>query len=397
MGNENKKKRCPKCSKENPDDAQFCNACGCSLTQASEAQKRIEVKISTLATKSFICALCGLVLLAPSLIAISNPRALNLGMRWMIGLTFLLSFAVFIVSFILGLFSIIQIERSGGRITGRAFAVGAVLISVFGGLLPAWSVVMRQPRSVAFRMVCGTNLSGIGKGMLIYANDYEDELPRAGVENSVWAAKISDWKATNRFTAFNIKPDGTGGQASISSSLYLLVKYCEVQPKSFICTGDSGIKEFKPGRYKAGDRDLIDLWDFGPEPQKHCSYSYHVPYGGYPLTTSCDPNMAVAADRNPWMDSPFQKARDFHAFDPDGNKEAIKAGNAVTHNTDAQNVLFLDMHVGQQKRSFCGLNEDNIYTYWNGEDKRRGTPPKLGSKPADREDSLLVNDPAIPK
>jgi len=97
------------------------------------------------------------------------------------------------------------------------------------------------------------------------------------------------------------------------------------------------------------------------------------------------------------MDSPFKKARDFQAFDPDGSKEAIKAGNAITHKADAQNVLFLDIHVSQEKQSFCGLNDDNIYTSWNGEDKRRGTPPKLGSKPADRADSLLVNDPAIPK
>ena len=97
------------------------------------------------------------------------------------------------------------------------------------------------------------------------------------------------------------------------------------------------------------------------------------------------------------MDSPFKKARDFKAFDPDGNKEAIRAGNAITHNADAQNVLFLDAHVGQEKHSFCGLNDDNIYTYWDGDDIRRGTPPRLGSKPANRADSLLVNDPVIPK
>jgi hypothetical protein len=309
----------------------------------------------------------------------------------------MLSFVVFIVSFFLGLMSIVQIERGGGRVTGRAFAVGAVLISAFGGLLPAWSVVMRMPRSTAFRMVCGTNLSGIGKAMLIYANDYEDELPRAGGKNSLWAAKIPDWKATNRFQAYNVKSDGSGGQANISSCLYLLVKYAEVMPKSFNCKQDSGVKEFKPSSYKIRDRDLIDLWDFGPEPQKHCSYSYHTPYGGYELTTACDPGLAVAADRNPWMDSPFQKARDFQVFDPGGNKEAIQAGNAIAHKADAQNVLFLDIHVGQEKRSFCGLNDDNIYTSWNGEDKRRGTPPRLGSKPADRADSLLVNDPAIPK
>jgi hypothetical protein len=256
---------------------------------------------------------------------------------------------------------------------------------------------MRLPRSTAFRMVCGTNLSGIGKAMLIYANDHEDELPRAGVESSVWATKIADWKATNRFSAYNIKPDGTGGQGSISSSLYLLVKYAKVQPKSFVCKQDSGTKEFKLGRFRARDRELIDLWDFGPEPQKHCSYSYHVPYGGYPLTTASDPKMAVAADRNPWMDSPFKKARDFQAFDPDGGKEAIKAGNTIAHQADAQNVLFMDIHVGAEKKAFCGINNDNIYTSWNGEDIRRGTPPRLGSKPADRADSLLVNDPAIPR
>ena len=396
MENESIQKHCSTCGKKHPDDAQYCSSCGCLLTQPPAAQQRIEVKISTLATASFICALCGLVLLAPSLVAMGNPRVLNPRLIW-VGLTFMLSFVVFVVSFFLGLMGIVQIERSGGRVTGRAFAVGAVLISVFGGLLPVWSVVMRMPRSAAFRMVCGTNLSRIGKAMLIYANDFEDELPRAGGRNSVWAAKIPDWKAENRFEAYNVKTDGTGGQASISSCFYLLVKYAEVTPKSFICTGDVGIKEFKPSSYKIRDRDLIDLWDFGPEPQKHYSYSYHMPFGLYALTTSCDPNMAVAADRNPWMDSPFKKARDFNAFDPDGKKEAIRAGNTIAHNADAQNVLFLDAHVGQEKQSFCGLNDDNIYTSWNGEDIRRGTPPRLGSKPADRADSLLVNDPAIPK
>jgi hypothetical protein len=397
MENESTQKRCPKCDKENPDGARYCNACGSPLTQTQEAQQRIEVKISTLATASFICALCGLALLMPTFIGMSYPRS-RLGSSEWTRFAFMSGIIILGITAILGMVSVVRIERSGGRITGRNFAIGAVFISVFGVLLLLiWPMIGPRPRSTAFRMVCATNLSGIGKAMMLYANDYEDELPRAGVESSIWATKISDWKATDRFSAYNIKPDGTGGQGSISSSLYLLVKYAEVEPKYFVCKQDAGTKEFKRADYSTGNRDLIDLWDFGPEPQKHCSYSYHVPYGGYPLTTSCDSSLAVAADRNPWMDSPFRKARDFQAFDPDGSKESIKAGNAIAHKTDAQNVLFLDIHVGQMKNSFCGLNEDNIYTYWNGEDKRRGTPPKLGSKPADREDSLLVNDPAIPK
>jgi hypothetical protein len=393
MENESRPKHCPKCGKENPDDVRYCSSCGCLLTQASAA--RIEVKISPLAMASFICALCVLVLLAPSLIALGIPRVLSPRRGW-VAITFLLSHIFLVVSFILGFLGIVQIERSGGRITGRMLAVGAVLISVFGGLLPAWTIYMRLPRSTAFRMVCGTNLSGLGKAMLIYAGDYDEVWPFAGGSNSTWAARIHDWRANNPFDAFDLQADKSGGQASISSSFYFLVKYCDVKPKSFVCKQDDGTTEFRPAMYDVNNSKLIDLWDFGPNPPRHCSYSYHQPYGSNRLTTAAEPGLAVAAGRNPWMDSPFKKARDFQAFDPNGSIEAIRAGNTVAHKTDGQNVLFIDCHVSFEKRSFCGVNKDNIYTHWNGGDIRRGTPPRLGSQPADKSDSLLVNDPSVP-
>jgi prepilin-type N-terminal cleavage/methylation domain-containing protein len=272
----------------------------------------------------------------------------------------------------------------------------AIIALLMGILMPA----LARVRQIAFRMVCGTNLSGIGKAMLIYANDYEDELPRAGGRNSTWSASIPQWDATNRFDAYGVSANGEGGQASISSCFYLLVKYAEVTPKSFLCKGDSGVTEFKPADYGAGNRDLIDLWDFGPyqnetdNPTAHCSYSYHMPFGLYALTTSSEPGMAVAADRNPWMDSPAASAKVMSSsgYNPDGGKEAIKAGNAIAHQEDAQNVLFLDIHVGQMKQPFCGINDDNIYTFWDGGDIRVGSPPIIGSEPQNRLDSLLVHD-----
>ncbi len=246
-------------------------------------------------------------------------------------------------------------------------------------------------------MVCGTNLSGIGKAMVLYANDYDDQFPRAGGKTSVWANQIPDWKAQNRSEAFGIERDGNGGQATISSSLYLLVRYAEVEPKKFICPKDLKVKEFNPRKYRVRDKELTEFWDFGPEPWKHCSYSYHMPYGDYSLTSSSDPALAVAADRNPWILSPAGKVKDFKLFDPDGDRIAVNAGNSPSHQSDSQNVLFVDIHVNQEKTSTCGLNDDNIYTSWDGDDIRRGTPPKLGSKPADSLDSLLVNDPPIKK
>jgi hypothetical protein len=228
--------------------------------------------------------------------------------------------------------------------------------------------------------------------MLIYSNDYDDKLPRAGGPKSQWTGRIPNWAADNRSDAYGLKSGD--GEVSITSSFYLLVKYGQAKPKSFLCNGESKAKEFKADRYGAGGRELADLWDFGPEPAKHCSFSYHNPYGPYALGAFGEPGMAVAADRNPWIASPFAGAKkNFGKFDPDGGREAIKAGNSILHQEDGQNVLFLDAHVGFEKRSFCGINDDNIYTYWDGGDIRRGATPKLGSQPANRLDSLLVHDP----
>ncbi len=263
----------------------------------------------------------------------------------------------------------------------------AIIALLMGILMPA----LARVRQIAFRMVCGTNLSGIGKAMLIYSNDYDDSLPRSGGRNGTWAPRIQNWQALNRIGAYGNLENGAG---SISSCFYLLVKYSEVTPKSFICKGDSGTSEFKPADYGAGDRDLIDLWDFGPNPPEHCSYAYHTPFGMYALTTSGEPGMAVAADRNPFIGSPMASAKVMPAgFNPDtADRDQLKRINANQHQEDGQNVLFLDSHVSFEKRPYCGINDDNIYTFWSGGDIRVGTAPQMGSEPLDRVDNLIVHD-----
>ena len=58
----------------------------------------------------------------------------------------------------------------------------AIIALLMGILMPA----LARVRQLAFRMVCGTNLSGIGKAMLLYANDNDDELPKAGGRTNTW-------------------------------------------------------------------------------------------------------------------------------------------------------------------------------------------------------------------
>jgi prepilin-type N-terminal cleavage/methylation domain-containing protein len=276
----------------------------------------------------------------------------------------------------------------------------AIIALLMGILMPALAKV----RQIAHRMVCGSNLSGIGKAMLIYANDYEDELPRAGGRNTLWGGPVT-YDAADRFRAYGLAANGTGGKATITSSFYLLVKYAEVTPKSFICKGDSGTTEFKLSEYNRGDLEFIDCWDFGPyvnaqdNPRKHCSYTYHMPYGLYALTTSSEPGMAVAADRNPFIEYSALSATEaqtrYTQFNPLGATDYQKRGNSLSHQEDGQNVLFMDSHVFFEKRPFCAINDDNVYTFWDGGDIRRGGMPVPGStEPKDRKDSFLVHDGA---
>jgi hypothetical protein len=282
-------------------------------------------------------------------------------------------------------------------------SVFMVLALIAGGILRPAFQRERMHDNVAR---CGDNLRTIAKAMEAYANDYDDALPVTGGRGTRWTGRLRDWSARDRSRAFALDPNGGGGGATISSSLYLLVRQLQLDPKSFVCPVDRGTRGFQPEKYAAGKRGFGNLWDFGPDPTVHCSYAYQMVYTPHRLAVSSEPGMAVAADRNPWMDGPSERAGEFSSFVPDltvsgfaGTTEQAQQGNASAHRRwanrrDGQNVLFLDMHVTYEKRPFCGVEDDNIYTSWDGKDKVRGKPPKLGSVPANAKDSLLVNDPA---
>lgn len=265
------------------------------------------------------------------------------------------------------------------------------------------AMTRRSGSSGLTRAVCRANLARIGKAMLVYANEYDGVLPRAGGPTTVWGGPVI-WSAVNRHMAYGVSVGGEGGRATISSCLYLLVKHLEVPPRVFVCPADRGTKEFRmadevtvTGRFR-----LTDAWDFGASPADNCSYAYHIPFGMYGLTTSRDPNLAVAADRNPWMRSPAAEAGDFTIYIPDvapynGTVRSARMGNSVSHQRDGQNVLFLDAHVTFEHRSFCGLDDDNIYakasSYVRGDAKGFMAVYAPDMQPMNGRDSLLVHDP----
>ena len=278
--------------------------------------------------------------------------------------------------------------RKKGFTLVELLVVISIIALLMGILMPA----LARVRQIAYRLYCGTNLSGIGKAMLIYSNDFDDELPRAGLPSGGWGSTVV-WNAATRSAAY------VEGNATITSNFYLLVKYAEVTPQSFLCKGDSDVHEFKTSDY-GSSLQLVNLWDFGPQGQKHCSYSYHTPFYTYGLTSSSGPGMAIAGDPNPWLSAPGMEARseeDWTAFDPDGDKQAKNRGNALTHQEDGQNILFVDGHTSFEKNSACGPDDDNVYTRWTAHgdsgEKMKGTRSTTPSElPQGRNDVLLLTD-----
>ncbi|MHC4641765.1 MAG: zinc-ribbon domain-containing protein, partial [Planctomycetota bacterium] len=337
---------CPKCGTQNPEDAQLCTSCGSELTQPPEPTESVPVTTSRLAIASLIFGILTLfafpVFLMPGFNSFVWP---------------IIVIVAAILAIIIGIIALARIGLSAGRLTGKGLASIGTAIPVVLFSIIFLNVLLHNLGCIAFRRVCSSNIAQIGRAMLVYTGDYDRDIPQAGGPTTKWGT-TPNWQANSRFTAYNMQPDGSGGSATISSSLYLLVKYAEQDPRLFVCPKDTGTTEFNPAEYGEPDKELDDFWDFGPNPSKHCSFSYHLSYGPYYLSSGTSlPRTAVIADRNPWLDSPAEKTADFRDFNPNGDSAARMAGNSISHKSEGQNVLFMDGHVAFEKRPYCAVNK----------------------------------------
>ena len=137
---------CPKCGKENPDNAQLCHSCSSVLTSTPAQAPALGVKTSGLAITALILGILSI---------------------------FTLGFTA-IPAIILGIISLVIIEKSGGRITGKGFAIGGIVVPVLAVpvflmiiLMPALNRVKKQARSVT----CMSKLRQWGLIFSMYTED----------------------------------------------------------------------------------------------------------------------------------------------------------------------------------------------------------------------------------
>ena len=289
--------------------------------------------------------------------------------------------------------------RKKGFTLVELLVVIAIIALLMGILMPA----LARVRMIANRMVCGANLSGIGKGLLLYAGDSAESYPMPGWQALpvVYATNghinsNPGWEGSGTVKdAFLGTGSGNGGVATIGSLLFMLIKYEDVSPKQFNCKGDSGAEIFKLTTYTGTTQtDLTKVYDFGTVPGKHNSYAYHFPFAlnatgtiaGRPISVNNKPSCPLAADRNPGLDKnaatyilggstpggtlPAGTTADLPgdstvwANNNNEYKDKDLVYNAYPHQREGQNVLYNDGHVKFETTANVGINNDNIYQRW---------------------------------
>jgi prepilin-type N-terminal cleavage/methylation domain-containing protein/prepilin-type processing-associated H-X9-DG protein len=265
-------------------------------------------------------------------------------------------------------------------------AIIALLISI---LLPSLS----RARELSKRLVCGSNVKGMGTAYKIYANDFNENWPTVphrkitSTDFVTWFVNTADTRAligqppapnpTPTTTTYpgaanptrNTQSADAGTPSttlSVTRNMWILIRSGDITPKQYVCpsSGDTVPNE-----------QNIDLYyDFNAK--ENVSYGYQVPYAPYAQRASedIDPRMAVAADKGPYssstVPSPLTPALDTTGewVDATGFKSpnSWRKYNSANHGGsgagEGQNVLYADGHATFEKTPIVGIDKDNIYT-----------------------------------
>jgi prepilin-type N-terminal cleavage/methylation domain-containing protein/prepilin-type processing-associated H-X9-DG protein len=316
--------------------------------------------------------------------------------------------------------------RKKGFTLIELLVVIAIIAMLMAILMPALSKV----KKIAMRVVCGTNLKGLGTAQTVYANDYEDEytVQGRGASGYTWNWSTGGFQNTAKVW------DGSS-TLTVSASLYLLVREADVSPKSFICPASD---QTEYDGTNTNNLDIVQLWDFGVNsiatgsgyPYQHVSFAYHQPYGTdggksrYAADGTRSAAFAVMADKNPYFDPKFEgigSVTQDNYLDRVGNLAPywdptsgiskssydVKRANSQPHDRDGQNVVFADGHTAYENTPDVGVKNDGIYVprVANATTEiqvRQGDTAvmnnasfNLAIQPRSQDDSYLVNDDSM--
>ena len=253
-------------------------------------------------------------------------------------------------------------------------AIIALLISI---LLPSLS----RARELSKRLVCSSNVKGMGTAFKIYANDFAENWPTVPFnddgrpinytnDGTVGGNPIEIGWGDGDPPVWGKKPNRQGMSTNeaetltVTRCLFMLVRSGDVTPKQFICPSSG--EQIDP------EQNLDLYYDF--KDYDNISYGYQVPYGPYDSRASedIDPRMAVGGDKGPYGEEIAELPVENDEWGTAGNTmspQTWKKYNSPNHGGkgtgEGQNVLFGDGHASFEKSPIVGIDQDNIYTLMN--------------------------------
>jgi len=251
-------------------------------------------------------------------------------------------------------------------------AIIALLISI---LLPSLS----RARELSKRLVCASNIKGVGTSAKIYANENNEKWMIPGFDqNRINNGGIDYLKSDEgpgdppndpgevgyyRWQQSYSKVGDQAGspEVSVTRAFWMLVRSGDVTVKQFVCPS--------AGDNEDETENLDNYYDFMA--YKNISYGYQVPFG--PRDTQpregTDNRQVLAADKGPF----YTPVAGLPWEGQDGTKLTLNSSpkdwrqyNSNNHggkgNGEGQNALFADGHANFGKTPTIGIDSDNIYT-----------------------------------
>jgi len=254
-------------------------------------------------------------------------------------------------------------------------AIIALLISI---LLPSLS----RARELSKRLVCASNIKGVGTSAKIYANENNERWMIPGFDQSeVDAGGINYVKDGTgpmdppsdpgevgyfRWQQSQSKVAGQGGSPDVSTTraYWILVRSGDITVSQYICPSS--------GDEEDPTENLELYYDFTQ--YRNISYGYQVPFG--PRDTQpregSDNRQILAADKGPFYLDPGSlewKNSEGNDLSLNDSPKEWRGYNSPNHgglgNGEGQNALYADGHASFARLPATGIDGDNIYTAMN--------------------------------
>jgi prepilin-type N-terminal cleavage/methylation domain-containing protein len=251
-------------------------------------------------------------------------------------------------------------------------AIIALLISI---LLPSLS----RARELSKRLVCQSNIKGLGTSAKIYANDHYEKWPIPPFDGRVVfddgdAVEYRSYSKDDQCQTGNgggvayerYRPSlsvdpGASKQLSVTRAYWMLVRSGSITVKQFLCPSSDDTED--------ETEDVELYYDF--RCYTNISYGYQVPFGPGPTQAheGMDNRQVLAADKGPWY--PPNISTDWTGGERGGQNDQITLNdspkawrpyNSPNHAGEGQNSLFADGHATFARTPAVGIDHDNIYT-----------------------------------